>query len=195
MKFEGRILSRSNIMSGISQAGNPWQKQILICETLATYPKKVALTVFNNSLETIKQLPDGAIIHADISVESREFNGKWYTDVYVQNIALELLKQPVTAQTPTQAPTQVAPQVMPQQAPQMPQQTQSMPQSYPQQMQQVPQAQPYAVQPSQPVQKQQVYPSHIQQLLEQPLPAPSRVQFVTQPVQQSDYSQIEDLPF
>lgn len=173
MEIKCKILYRTPSINGISQAGNPWQKQILICETVATYPKKVALTAFNSTVETMNQFPDGTIISAVVSVESREFNGKWYTDVYVQNAVLEQLKQPVTAQTPTQ----VAPQV---------------PQSYPQQMQQTPQAQPYAAQP---IQKQQVYPSHIQQLLEQPLPAPSRVQFVTQPVQQSAYTQIEDLPF
>lgn len=184
MEIKCKILYRTPSINGISQAGNPWQKQILICETVATYPKKVALTAFNSTVETMNQFPDGTIISAVVSVESREFNGKWYTDVYVQNAVLEQVKQPIAAQTPTQ----VMPQATVPQAPQVPQ-------SYPQQMQQTPQAQPYAVQASQPVQKQQVYPLHIQQLLEQPLPAPSRVQFVTQPIQQSAYTQIEDLPF
>lgn len=192
MEIKCRILYRTPSMNGISQSGNPWQKQILVCETLATYPKKVALTAFNSTVETMNQFPDGTTISAVVSVESREFNGKWYTDVYLQNAVLEQIKAPVASTMPTQVPPAVAPQMQaPMQAPmqaQMPSQMQQM-----QQMpQQVPQAQPYAAQP---VQKQQVYPSHLQQLLDQPLPTPSRVQFSTQSVQQMQTNQYEDLPF
>lgn len=123
MKLECRILNRSNIMSGISQAGNPWQKQTIICETLATYPKKVALTVFNSTVDTMNQIPDGSVVEVMISVESREYNGKWYTDIFVQNAVLKAqaqpqaqpVQQPIQYQQPVQQPAQQVSQAQVQQ--------------------------------------------------------------------------------
>lgn len=114
MKFEGRILSRSNIMSGTSQAGNTWQKQIIICETISSYPKKVAITAMNNSVELAKNVPDGAVVEAIISVESREYNGKWYTDVFLLNIGMKGNPATFMQQPPCQSqqPPQYQPQPM-----------------------------------------------------------------------------------
>jgi hypothetical protein len=51
----------------------------VIVETDGQYPKKVALKMFGKVKDTFS-LGIGDDIKAEIDVESREYNGKWYTD-------------------------------------------------------------------------------------------------------------------
>jgi hypothetical protein len=46
------------------------------------YPKKIAFTAFNEQLITqLKGMSMGSTVKVNFRVESREYNGKWYTDV------------------------------------------------------------------------------------------------------------------
>lgn len=57
-----------------------WKKQSIILETEGKFPKKVCVTVWGDKLnEQILQL--GNMLDVSFDVESREFNGRWYTDV------------------------------------------------------------------------------------------------------------------
>lgn len=56
-----------------------------VIETEGKYPKKVAFTVFETKLPTILSLGVGEKVEVDAVVESREWQGKWFTDVVAQN--------------------------------------------------------------------------------------------------------------
>lgn len=43
-------------------------------------PQKVCLTIWGDSIDQYK-LKAGEEVNASIDIESREYNGKWYTDV------------------------------------------------------------------------------------------------------------------
>ncbi len=58
----------------------PWKKQDIILETDGTYPKKVCVAIWGDKADE-KILKVGANLKVDFDVESREYNGKWYTDV------------------------------------------------------------------------------------------------------------------
>ena len=62
-----------------SSARGEWQKQDFIMETQDQYPKKVCISVWNNKMEIEPLL--NTQIKASINLESREYNGRWYTDV------------------------------------------------------------------------------------------------------------------
>ena len=68
---------------GISKAGNNWKKGEWVLETPGTFPKKVKFTVFGenrlNELGPKLELNKDVVLSVDL--ESREFNGRWYTDV------------------------------------------------------------------------------------------------------------------
>ena len=68
------------LQEGVSRAGNPWKKQEYVLETEEQYPRKVCFNLFGDKVD---QYP--AAIGDDVTVsfdlESREFNGRWYTDV------------------------------------------------------------------------------------------------------------------
>ncbi len=82
MEIIGKVVKLGNLINGTSARG-PWQKQELIIETDEQYPKTVCLNCWSDLANEAANLAPGQMVKAQISVESREFNGKWYTDVRV----------------------------------------------------------------------------------------------------------------
>lgn len=82
MDIEGRIILDLGIQSGTSKAGNLWKKRELVLETFGQYPRKVKFHIFGDKVDTIK-LEAGKDYVLSFDLESREYNGRWYTDVNV----------------------------------------------------------------------------------------------------------------
>ena len=67
-------------VSGESRNG-PWKKREIIIQTDDEYPQMVCLTQWGNSIDTTQDLAVEDVILATFSLSSREYNGRWYTDV------------------------------------------------------------------------------------------------------------------
>lgn len=81
MEIKGTIVQVLPPQSGISKAGNAWKKQEYILEnTEGQFPRKVCLTTFGQTADAI-QLQVGQRVTASFDLESREYNGRWYTEV------------------------------------------------------------------------------------------------------------------
>ena len=79
MELTGKITTILPLQSGIGKNGNEWKKQEIIIQTEEQYPKSICITLWGNTISNnIKQ--DNKI-KASVDIESREFNGKWYTTV------------------------------------------------------------------------------------------------------------------
>ncbi len=79
MEISGKIIQVLPLQSGEGKNGT-WKKQEFVLETNSQYPKKVCISMWGDKID------DGAIkmgneVTASIDVESREYNGRWYTDV------------------------------------------------------------------------------------------------------------------
>lgn len=80
MEIEGKIIMDLGETGGISKAGNSWKKHEWVLETMGQYPRKVKFHLFGDRADTIRfDLMKTYKIQVD--VESREFNGRWYTDL------------------------------------------------------------------------------------------------------------------
>lgn len=82
MEIEGKIIQELPMQSGTSKAGNPWKKREWVLETFGSYPRKVKFHVFGDRSDTIG-IEVGNSYALSFDLESREFNGRWYTDVSV----------------------------------------------------------------------------------------------------------------
>ena len=82
MEIIGKVVRLGNLTEGTSARG-PWRKQELIIETEEQYPRTVCLICWTNQIDEIQKFAPGQTIKAQIDLSSREFNGKWYTDVRV----------------------------------------------------------------------------------------------------------------
>lgn len=66
--------------SGTSRAGNAWKKREYVLETQETYPRKVAFNFFGDRVDQYP-LAVGDVATISFDIDSREFNGRWYTDI------------------------------------------------------------------------------------------------------------------
>lgn len=82
MEFQGRVIQFIGEKSGTSKAGNPWKKKEWVVETFGQYPKKVKIQCFGERSDAMNLEP-GKDYTLFVDLESREFNGNWYTDVSV----------------------------------------------------------------------------------------------------------------
>jgi len=80
MEIKGKIIHKLPAASGVSKAGNEWNKQEYVLETFDTYPKKVFFDFFG---ERANQYPleVGDTVTLSFDIESREYNGRWYTSI------------------------------------------------------------------------------------------------------------------
>ena len=79
MDINGKIVQFLGVQTGQGKNGT-WKKQEFILETGDTYPKKVCIAVWGDKID-MSQFRMGDPIQVSFDVESREYNGRWYTDV------------------------------------------------------------------------------------------------------------------
>lgn len=91
MEFEGKCIQILPERTGNSVRGG-WTIQSAVFETAEQYPKKICATFFNHQDEFSK-LALNNIYNCAFSIESREFNGKWYTDVRVFKVTPKAQQQ------------------------------------------------------------------------------------------------------
>ncbi len=80
MEINGTLVQVLEAQTGIAKNG-PWKKQGFVIETKDKFPKKVHVSAWNAAADTIEKLQPGAALKVSFDVESREYNGKWYTDL------------------------------------------------------------------------------------------------------------------
>jgi hypothetical protein len=81
MEITGKLIQINEPVTGESSRG-PWKKQEFIIETEEQFPRKVCLLNWNDKVDITGLKPNDQI-KASINIESREFNGRWFTDVKV----------------------------------------------------------------------------------------------------------------
>lgn len=80
MEITGKIILALPEMSGTSKAGNAWKKREYVLETLENYPRKVHFDFFGERADQYP-LNVGDSVKLSFDIESREYNGRWYTSI------------------------------------------------------------------------------------------------------------------
>lgn len=120
MEIKAKVVQVLPMEGGTSKSGNAWSKASLIVETAENpqYPKKIKISNMKNA-EAFSKIAIGTEVSFKVEVESREYNGRWYTEVNcwgwdvhqvtpTQQIPAQPAQQPVYQQTQPQ--TAPAPQ-------------------------------------------------------------------------------------
>ena len=79
LEISGKIIEILEVKSGQSANGE-WRKQEYVLETEAQYPKKVCFMAWGDKIDQFN-IQHGETVAVSIDLESREYNGRWYTDV------------------------------------------------------------------------------------------------------------------
>lgn len=107
MEVVGKIIQVLPLQEGIGRNGNPWKLQGYVLETLDQYPRKVHFEVFGEDRIKMNPCEIDQLVTVSFDIESREFNGRWYTSIRAWKI-----QQGDTTQAgaiPAAAPAQAAP--------------------------------------------------------------------------------------
>lgn len=81
-----------------------WRKQNIILETDGMYPKKVCVTIWGDKISE-SVLVENTMVTVSFDVESREYNGNWYTDLRAWRVEPAGEGMPAAAGQPQGAPT------------------------------------------------------------------------------------------
>ena len=96
MILEGKVIKCIGIKEGTSQSGKGWKLAQYLIDTTTNeqYPKQVAVEVFGEDrINELSIIPDEQV-KLNVEVESREWNGKWFTSVRAWGRAEEGSAQP-----------------------------------------------------------------------------------------------------
>jgi len=80
MEIKAKLIQLMPIQTGMGKNGE-WKKQEFIVETIGSqYPKKICISAWGDKINE-SVLKEGNEINISFDLESREYNGRWYTDV------------------------------------------------------------------------------------------------------------------
>jgi len=81
LEITGKISQILPLETGESKNGQ-WKKQFFILDFMdGNYPKKVSISVWGDKTDSLRNMLPGSDVKVSFNVESREYNGRWYTDV------------------------------------------------------------------------------------------------------------------
>ncbi len=80
MEIKGKLQIILPLTEGSGKNG-PWKKQEFVIETMDTYPKKICMNVWGDKVDEFKKYKIGDMLTCSLDISSREYNGKWYTDI------------------------------------------------------------------------------------------------------------------
>ena len=80
MNVIGKVILALPEMGGTSKTGNQWKKREYVLETFENYPRKIHFDFFGEKADQYP-LQVGQTINLSFDIESREYNGRWYTSI------------------------------------------------------------------------------------------------------------------
>lgn len=87
MQLTAKLIQLLPLQTGTGSNGE-WRRQDIIVETEGQYPKKVCISIWGERIND-QQLQVGNTLVIDFDAESREYNGRWYTDLKAWRITVE----------------------------------------------------------------------------------------------------------
>lgn len=103
MEFEGTVYKIMPVTKGTSARGE-WQRQDVVFDYMdGTFSRKLSVTFFNRP-DDVAKLREGSAYHVSVNVESREYNGRWYTDIRAWRLQPKQAEAPAPAATPDLPP-------------------------------------------------------------------------------------------
>ncbi|NDV46400.1 DUF3127 domain-containing protein [Paludibacter sp. 221] len=85
MEISGKIIAVLPLATGEGKNGT-WRSQDYVLETYDQYPRKVCFNLFNDRIDQFS-IAIGDDVEVSFDIESREYNGRWYTTIRAWKVA------------------------------------------------------------------------------------------------------------
>lgn len=105
-KQQGTIKALPPLEQGQNKKGEPWKKQVIVIgfsvekQDGSSFDREIAVEAFNKDLPALQI---GQKVDVDFTVTSREYNGKYYTNLSLMNINVAQGATPQQTPAPQQA--------------------------------------------------------------------------------------------
>lgn len=107
MELQGKCIAALPVENGTSKNGNAWKKQNFVIETTGQYPKKVCLQLFGDKVNECPNV--GEDVKVSFDPESREWNGRWFTQLNAWKVERQQTAQPAPQQPAYAQPAPATP--------------------------------------------------------------------------------------
>ena len=97
MEISGKIIAVLPMTQGEGRNGK-WRSQDYVLETYDQYPRKVCFNLFNDRIDQFP-MSIGDDVEVSFDINSREYNGRWYTDIRAWKVVKKDQNQPAAATT------------------------------------------------------------------------------------------------
>ena len=103
LELEGKLVNKLMVQTGTSARGT-WAKQDFILEIQeGNFPSSICLNVWGeDKIKDLDRFQIGDKIKASINISSREYNGRWYTEVRAWRIEFAQAEQKPQASSNTE---------------------------------------------------------------------------------------------
>jgi hypothetical protein len=102
MQLTAKLIQILPIEKGMGKNGE-WKKQSIIVETNDQYSRKICISVWGDKINSLPQ-ETGSQLTVDFDIESREYSGRWYTDIKAWKIEAAGLNSAVPLPSPEDMP-------------------------------------------------------------------------------------------
>ncbi len=85
-QLQARFVRILETKEGTSKKGDPYKFLTFLVSTEGQYPKNIALSCGIKAASYVEKLRTGQMVDFDYDLDSKEFNGKWYTSANVYRV-------------------------------------------------------------------------------------------------------------
>jgi len=80
LELSAKLLQILPAQTGTGKNG-PWKKVEFIVETTDKFPKKICITAWKEQADQAEKLALNSTVKLSLELSSREYNGKWYSEI------------------------------------------------------------------------------------------------------------------
>ena len=81
MEIKGNVYQISEVQKGTSKAGKEWKRQNLVIDTGDEYNPHLSISFLGEKCSLLNNLKINDEVNVHINLSSKEWSGKWFTNV------------------------------------------------------------------------------------------------------------------
>lgn len=81
MEIKGNVYQISEVQKGTSKSGKEWTRQNLVIDTGDEYNPHLSISFLGEKCSLLNNLKINDVVNVHINLSSKEWSGKWFTNV------------------------------------------------------------------------------------------------------------------
>ena len=111
LEITGKLMQVLPEQTGTGKNGT-WVKQEFVLGTEEQFPRRICFSLWGDKVQALKSFQPGTAMKVSFNLESREYNGRWYTDARAWKIeSMESSEAPSSEETVDFVPDPIPPDV------------------------------------------------------------------------------------